>query len=103
MQQKEIWRTNKIGAIEGNMTEYNIGLRNLVKDADSEIIISDEQIDENGKVMGEPVLVFATEGKRIGYMSILDVQKWIIHHIYMPEIKVLQKPSTFSGKYEGDD
>lgn len=85
------------------MTEYNLDLRNLVKDIDSEIIISDEQIDENGKVVSEPVLVFATEGKRIGCISILDIQKWIMHHIYASEIKVLQKPSTFSGKYEGDD
>ena len=86
------------------MTEHNVDLRNLIKDVDSEIIISDEQIDENGNTINEPVLVFASGGKRIGYIPILDMQKWIIHHIYTPEIKVLQNPSTtFSGKYEGDD
>lgn len=85
------------------MTEHNINLRNLVNDVDSEIIISDEQIDENGNTLNEPVLVFASGGKRIGYMPILELQKWIMHHIYAPEIKVLEKPSTFSGKYEGDD
>ena len=84
------------------MTEYIVDLRSLVKDvkaAGSEIIISDDQIDENGKVVKEPVLIFATEGERIGYIPIMDIQKWIIHHIYAPEFKVLEKPRQFPAKY----
>ncbi len=81
------------------MTEYIVDLRNLAKDAGSEIIISDEQIDENGKVVREPVLVFVIGGERIGYIPVLDIQKWIIHHIYAPEIKVLEKPRQLPAKY----
>ncbi|VVB90960.1 Uncharacterised protein [uncultured archaeon] len=81
------------------MTEYVIDIRNLVKDIGSEIIISDEQIDETGKTVTEPVLVFASGGERIGYIPIVDLQKWIIHHIYAPEIKVLQKPRQFPATY----
>ncbi len=66
----------KIGA------EYKVDLRNLVKDVGSEIIISDEQIDENGKVVREPVLIFATGGERVGYIPIMELQSWIMHHIY---------------------
>jgi hypothetical protein len=68
------------------MTEHGVDLRKLIKDVESEIIISDEQIDENGKVVINPVLVFATGGERVGYITIMELQSWIIHHIYAPEI-----------------
>lgn len=80
------------------MTEHVIDLRKLVKGIESEIIMSDEQIDENGKVLRYPVIIFATGGERIGYISIRALQSWIMHHIYAPEIKVLEKrafPSTY--------
>ena len=80
------------------MTEHGVDLRKLIKDVESEIIISDEQIDENGKVVTDPVLVFATGGERIGYITIRELQSWIIHHIYAPEIKLLEKP-MFPSKY----
>ncbi len=48
------------------MTEHKVDLRNLVKEAGSEIIISYEQIDENGNIVREPVLIFATGGERLG-------------------------------------
>jgi hypothetical protein len=32
----------------------------------SEIIISDEQIDETGKIVRQPVLIFAAGGERLG-------------------------------------
>jgi hypothetical protein len=73
------------------MTEYIKDLTSLIKDSNSAIIISDEQIDETGKIVKEPVLVFSVEGEKMGYVPILELQKWIMHHIYAPEIKVLQK------------
>lgn len=73
------------------MTEYTKDLTSLIKDMNTEIIISDNQIDETGKIVREPVLVFTTGGEKIGYIPILELQKWIIHHIYAPKIKVLQK------------
>jgi hypothetical protein len=57
--------------------EHDRNIESLVKDADAEIIISDEQDDENGKSVREPVLVFASGGKRMGYISITELQKWI--------------------------
>ncbi len=81
------------------MTEHKVDLRNLVKDAESEIIISDEQTDENGKVVNEPVLIFATGGERAGYIPVMEIQSWIMHHIYAPEIKVREKPHQFPAKY----
>ncbi len=78
------------------MTEYKWDLRKLLKE--SEIIISDEQIDENGNIVKEPVIVFATGGERVGYIPIMELQSWIMHHIYVPEIKVLERPK-FPAKY----
>jgi hypothetical protein len=43
------------------MVEFKAGLRTLTKEP--EIIVSDEQIDENGEVVKEPVIIFVT-GKR---------------------------------------
>lgn len=83
-----------------NMTEYAIDIRSLTKDVNSEVIISDEQIDETGEIVKEPVLVFAVGGKRTGYVSVVDLQSWILHHIYAPEIKLLQKPRRFPATYE---
>lgn len=80
------------------MTEHVVDLRKLVKGVESEMIMSDEQIDENGKVMTDPVIIFAVGGERMGYISIRELQSWIMHHIYAPEIKVLEKrvfPSTY--------
>ncbi len=82
------------------MTEYKVDLRNLIKDVGSEIIMSDEQIDENGNVVKEPVIVFATRGERVGYVPIMELQSWIMHHIYAPEIKLLNKPRRFPAAYE---
>ncbi len=82
------------------MTEYAIDIRNLVKDTSSEIIISDEQIDETGKIVKGPVVVFTAGGKRMGYIPVIELQSWIMHHIYIPEIKVLQKPRRFPATYE---
>ncbi len=79
------------------MTEYKWDLRNLAKDT-SEIILSDEQIDENGNVVREPVLIFAIRGERMGYMPVMELQSWIMHHIYAPEIKLSKKPK-FPAKY----
>jgi hypothetical protein len=77
------------------MTEYKWDLRKLLKE--SEIIISDEQIDENGNVIKEPVIVFATGGERVGYIPVMDIQSWILHHIYAPEIKIKEKfPAAFN-------
>lgn len=82
------------------MAEYKVDLRNLVKGIESEIIISGEQIDENGKVVDEPVIIFSTGGERIGYIPVMELQGWIMHHIYVPEIKVLEKPRQFPATYE---
>lgn len=82
------------------MTEYKLNLANLVKDIESEIIISDEQIDENGQVVKEPVLVFANGGERVGYIPIMALQSWIMHHIYAPEIKLREKDLKFPARYE---
>ncbi len=82
------------------MTEYAVDLRNLVKDTSSEILISDEQIDETGEIIKEPVVVFAAGGERMGYIPVMELQSWIMHHIYAPEIKVLQKPRRFPATYE---
>lgn len=79
------------------MVEFKAGLRKLTKE--SEIIISDEQIDENGEVVKEPVLIFVTGEERVGYISIMELQSWIIHHIYAPEIKLKK---WFLGTY-GDE
>jgi hypothetical protein len=57
--------------------EHDRNIESLVKDTDAEIIVSDEQSDENGKTVREPVLVFASGGKRMGYISISQLQKWI--------------------------
>jgi hypothetical protein len=64
------------------MTEYDIELRHLIKNIESEIIISDEQVDENGKIVSEPVLVFAIEGERIGYIPILEIEKWVLSRTF---------------------
>ncbi len=61
--------------------EYNRNIESLVKDTDAEIIVSYEQSDENGKIVREPVLVFASGGKRMGYISITELQKWINYMI----------------------
>lgn len=57
--------------------EHDRNIESLVKDTDAEIIVSDEQTDENGKTVRETVLVFVSGGKRIGYISITELQKWI--------------------------
>ncbi len=51
-----------------NMTEYVRDLTGLVKDPGSEIIISEERIDETGKIVRQPVLVFSAGGERLGYV-----------------------------------
>lgn len=61
--------------------EYNRNIESLVKDTDTEIIISDDQIDENGKSVRETVLVFTSGGKKMGYISVLELQKWINYMI----------------------
>ncbi len=77
------------------MTEYKWDLRKLTKE--SEIIISDEQIDENGNIVKEPVIVFATGEERVGYIPIMEIQSWILHHIYASEIKIKEKlPAVFN-------
>ncbi len=77
------------------MTEYKWDLRKLLKE--SEIIISDEQIDEKGNIVKEPVIVFAIGGERVGYIPVMDIQSWILHHIYAPEIKIKEKlPAVFN-------
>lgn len=50
------------------MTEYVRDLTGLVKDPGSEIIISEERIDETGKIVRQPVLVFSAGGERLGYV-----------------------------------
>lgn len=82
------------------MTEYKVELRNLAKDAGSEIIISDEQIDEDGNVVKEPVIVFAKGGERAGYISVIGLTSWIMHHTYAPELKLLNQPRRFHAAYE---
>lgn len=57
--------------------EYARNIESLVKDMDAEIIISDDQTDENGKIVREPVLVFTSGGKRMSYVPISELQKWI--------------------------
>ena len=57
--------------------EHYRNIESLVKDTDAEVIVSDEQHDESGKSVREPVLVFASGGKRMGYISISELQKWI--------------------------
>lgn len=57
--------------------EHNRNIESLVKNIDAEIIISDEQDDENDKSVRGPVLVFASGGKRMGYISVSELQKWI--------------------------
>lgn len=81
------------------MTEHRLNISNLIKDMGSEIILSDEQIDENGNVVEEPVLVFATDVERLGYIPIKELQSWIIHNIYAPTIKI-RETSTFPTKCE---
>lgn len=61
--------------------EYNRNIESLVKDTDAEIIISDDKIDENSKSVRETVLVFTSGGKKIGYISVLELQKWINYMI----------------------
>lgn len=50
--------------------EYSRNIQSLVKDIDTEIILSDEQGNE-------PVLIFVSDGKRIGQISVVELQKWI--------------------------
>jgi hypothetical protein len=57
--------------------EHYRNIESLVKDVYAEIIISDEQDDENGKSVREHVLIFASGGKRMGYVSLSQLQKWI--------------------------
>ena len=59
------------------MVEYSIRLKSFFEHVAPTIIISDEQIDKTGKTVEEPVLVFAAEGERIGYMPISELQAWI--------------------------
>lgn len=42
----------------------------LIKDSNSAIVISDDQIDETGKIVREPVLVFSVGGEKMGYVPI---------------------------------
>lgn len=51
--------------------EYARNIESLVEDMDAEIIISDDQSDK------EPVLIFTSGGKRMGYISVVELQKWI--------------------------
>jgi|GEM_PF-6188501 hypothetical protein len=59
--------------------EHDRNIESLTKGVDAEIIVSDEQDDENGKSVREPVLVFASGGKRMGYISISELLKWIAY------------------------
>jgi hypothetical protein len=76
---RKIFNNNKLG---GNMTEYIKDLTSLIKDSNSAIVISDEQIDETGKIVREPVLVFSVEGEKMGYVHVLELKKWINYHMY---------------------
>ena len=64
-----------------------------------EIIMSDEQIDGNGQVVKEPMVIFAKGGERIGYIPIMALQAWIMHHIYAQEIKIREKDLQFPARY----
>lgn len=75
------------------MTEYTKDLTSLVKDNNPVIVISDEQIDETGKIVREPVLVFSVGGEKMGYVPILELQKWIMYHIYASSF--LEKITTY--------
>lgn len=57
------------------MTEYIKNLTSLIKDNNYAIVISDEQIDETGKIVREPVLVFSVGGEKIGYVPVLELKK----------------------------
>ena len=59
------------------MVEHFRHLKSFFEHAVPIIIISDEQTDKTGKTIEEPVLVFAAEGERIGYMPISELQAWI--------------------------
>lgn len=58
--------------------EYTRNIGSLIKDTDAEIILSDDQTDEDGKFVREPVLVFSSGGKRMGYIPISELQRWIM-------------------------
>ena len=75
------------------MTEYIKDLTSLVKNSNSTIVISDDQIDEVGKIVREPVLVFSVGGEKMGYVPVLELQKWIMYHIYASSF--LEKITTF--------
>lgn len=59
------------------MVKHFRHLKSLFEHMAPIIIISDEQIDETGKVVKQPVLVFAAEGEMIGYIPISELQAWI--------------------------
>ena len=75
------------------MTEYIKDLTSLVKNTRSTIVISDEQIDETGKIVREPALVFSIGGEKMGYIPVLELQKWLMYHIYASSF--LEKITTF--------
>jgi hypothetical protein len=77
----------------GNMTEYIKDLTSLVKNTKSTIVISDDQIDETGKIMREPVLVFSVGGEKMGYVPVLELEKWMRYHLYASSF--LEKITTF--------
>lgn len=59
------------------MVEHSRHLKSLFSHMAPIVMISDEQIDETGKTVEQPVLVFAAEGERIGYMPMSELQAWI--------------------------
>ncbi len=77
------------------MTEYIKDLTSLVKNRNSAIIISDEQVDETGKIVREPVLVFSIDGEKIGYVPTLELERWMRVHIYASSF--VEKITTFEG------
>lgn len=85
------------------MVEHARHLKNLVKNIDSMVIISDEQIDETGKTVTQPIIVFTTEGERIGYMSISELRAWIDINIPSDITKALTKETNKEEEFVVED
>lgn len=85
------------------MVEYVKILKSFGKYSGSIIKLSDEQIDETGKTISQPVLVFSVEGERLGYISISELQKWIDSKMPSEIMKALSKETNKEEEFVIED
>lgn len=85
------------------MVEHSRHLNSFNRHINSIITISDEQIDETGKIVTQPVMVFSAEGENIGYMSISELRAWINVNSPSEIIKALTKETHKEEEFVIED